>query len=410
MDTTIQRDVIPDALERLPAAELGSDPYVVLAKLRERSPAVLIESKGARYWVITRYEDVCRVLSDPTIVRDLVKYRSEINAHCVVRDDERRVGLPKGAHSSVFYQDGEKHAALRRNAARYFVPANLENFADVIHDVAREAVSNIRPGQKIDLIEDYARPVCGRVLCRLAGIPANEKNMQAMRETEAIMSSDKSTVERAAQSLLAWATELVDIKRKEPGEDLFSVLLKLSEEIGMTQDELTSEYILASIGTELLVIAMGSGAFLLLTHPDQLAKALAEPSLFDTGVDEIVRYESSFRFLPPRYTTTPLELGGVTIPAGELLMVSVGGANRDPSFIADADVFDITRIPNGHVGFGHSEHKCLAAQLAKSQTGTALRAFFERFPATTLAEPPEKARWYPGKFQRKLEALPVIPA
>ncbi|MGK3965202.1 cytochrome P450 [Sorangium sp. So ce118] len=409
MDSTIQQGAFPDTLERLPAAELMSDPYGVLAKLRERSPAVPIESKGSRFWIITRYEDVRRVLCDSTIVRDLVKHRREINAHCTVRDDDRRAHIPKGAHSSLSYSDGESHHRFRRLATRFFSDENLQKLAEVTDKIVNEAVGSFRPGQQIDFIADYARPICERAFCQLAGIPYNEQNRQALLKVEAIMSSDKNKVERAAEALVAWATGILEIKRKEPGDDLFSGFLRIQEEIGMTHDELTSECIITAIGNaELLVDTAGSGAFLFLAHPDQLAKALAEPSLFDTGVDEIIRYESSFRFLPPRYTTAPIELDGVTIPAGELLLMCIGGANRDPNFIADADVFDITRATTDHVGFGHGVHKCSGAQIARNQTAAVLRTFFERFPATTLAEPADKARWRPGKFLRRLEALPVI--
>ena len=408
MDSTIQQSEIPDTLERLSGKELMSNPYGVLAKLRERSPAIPIESWGTRMWVITRYEDVCRVLSDPTIVRDLAKHRHEIKEHCVTRDNDRRARIPQGAHSSLFYQEGESYDKVRRLAAQYFTPNQLKNLAHVTHEIVKEAMDNFRPGQQIDFIADYARPISAKVFCQLVGIPFNEQNMQTLLKTEEIVSSDKSRIEQAAQTLIAWAKELVEIKQREPGEDLFSSLVKLQEEIGMTPDQLTSEYIVVAIGSMEPAKAISNGAFLFLTHPDQLAKALAGPDLFETCVDEIVRYESSFRFVPPRYTTAPVELDGVTIPAGEILLVCVGSANRDPNFIADADVFDITRKTSGHVGFGHGMHKCLAAQLARNQTGIALRTFFERFPATTLAEPPDKARWSPEKSRRKLEALPVI--
>jgi cytochrome P450 len=385
---------------------MKTDPYGVLARLREQSPAVAVETKGMRYWVITRYADVRRILTEPNM-RDRPQYSHEINAHCVVRNDARRPRVPHDANRSLFYQEGDNHDKIRRLVATHS-NSNLDHLADVTDEVVTGLVNRFRPGQQIDLMAEYARPIAVRVFCELAGIPASEQNMQAILRAVGFMSSDRSRIEQSVQGLVAWAKELVEIKRKEPADDLFSSILKLNEEIGLTHEQLTSEYVLAAIFGMEPANLIGNGAFLFLTHPDQLIKALARPTLFDTSVDEIVRYEPTFRFLSPHYTTSPLEVDGVTIPAGELLLLSVGGANRDPSFLADADVFDITRMPTGHLGFGAGSHSCVGAQLGRKQTATALRALFGRFPATKLVEPPDEAQWHRGKHFRKLDALPVI--
>lgn len=201
----------------------------------------------------------------------------------------------------------------------------------------------------------------------------------------------------------------MELKRREPADDVCTELLKLHEESALTINELASTYILFVTTGMQSAAAMGNALLTFLTHPDQLSKALAEPHLFTAGVDEIVRFESPIRILSTRYATAPVELAEVTIPAGELLYLAIAGGNRDPRRFADPDVFDVTRVPTGHLGFGHGVHRCLGAQLAKLTIGTALKMFFTRFPDTKLADPPDETRWRPGKFQRRLESLAVIP-
>jgi cytochrome P450 len=398
---------IPQTLGRIKMTDLMADPYETLARVRESTPALAIENNGYRMWAITRYDDVRRVLADPTVLRDLVEHRREINTHCLVRV-QRRAHLPHGSRRSFFDRDGENHHRLRALVGNVFTPAKLDELRPRVEEIAQDLLDVMPLGEPVDLAAKFARPIAGTIICELLGIPVDEQSMLATLEGEMITSPVISEIEEAAQKLLEFAKQLAAVKRREPGDDLSTRLLRLHEEARMTEDELLSTYILLMVGGMEPSSAIGNGVFTLLNHPGQLARLLAQPQLFAAAVEEIVRYESPFRFVPPRYTSAPLHLDGVTVPAGELLLISLAAANRDPAHFPEPDVFDVDRAPAGHLGFGHGVHRCLGAELGKIETATALRMLFQRFPNTRLASPAESPRWRPGKFMRRLETLPVI--
>jgi cytochrome P450 PksS len=387
--------------------DLMTDPYGRLAEVRQSCPAMPIENNGYRMWAVTRYDDVRRVLADPTVLRDLVEHRREINTHCMVRP-QQRAHLPHGSRRSFFDRDGENHRRLRGLVGDVFTPAKLKELRPRIEKISASLLDGMPTDEPVDLAARYARPIAGTIICELLGIPADEGNMLAAMETEMITSPVISEIEQAARELFDFAQRLAESKRREPGDDLCTHLLRLHEQAKMSEDELTSTYILLMVGGMEPASAIGNGIFTLLSHPDQLAQLQADPNLFAECVDEIVRFESPFRFVPPRYTSAPLEFDGVTVPAGELLLVSPAAANRDPDRFPDPDAFDITRSTIGHLGFGHGIHRCLGAELGKLETATALRELFARFPDITLVQPGKQAHWRPGKFMRRLDAIPVL--
>lgn len=407
MSSAKPEDGIPQELGRIRMTDLMTDPYGTLAKVRESCPAMAIENNGYRMWAITRYDDVRRVLSDPTVLRDLVANRHEINTHCMVRP-QQRAHLPHGSRRSFFDRDGENHRRLRGLVGDVFTPAKLNELRPKIEGIAVSLLDDMPIGEPVDLAARYARPIAGTIICELLGIPADEGNMLAAMETEMITSPIISEIEQAAQELFEFAQRLAADKRQNPGDDLCTHLLHLHEQARMSEEELISTYILLMVGGMEPSSAIGNGIFTLLSYPDQLAQLRANPDLFAGCVDEIVRLESPFRFVPPRYTSAPLEFDGVTVPAGELLLVSPGAANHDPDRFDDPDTFDITRSTKGHLGFGHGIHRCLGAELGKLETAIALRELFTRFSYITLLQPGEEARWRPGKFMRRLDAIPVI--
>ncbi|WP_434444364.1 cytochrome P450 [Lentzea sp. E54] len=398
---------IPAELGRIKMSDLMADPYGTLASVRESGPAFAIENNGYRMWAITRYADVRRILADPTVLRDLVEHRREINTHCLIRV-QRRAHLPHGSRRSFFDRDGEHHHRLRSLVGNVFTPRRLAEWRPRVEKLVGDLLDTLPVGRPVDLAAELARPIAGTIVCELLGIPADEQNLLAATESEMITSPVIEEIERAAEELHRFAKHLAATKRAAPGDDLCTRLLRLHEEAKMTEEELVSTYILLMVGGMEPASAIGNGAFSLLTHPDQLAILLDRPEQFPAAVEEIIRYESPFRFVPPRYTSAPLELDGVTIPAGELLLISPAAANRDPARFEQPDVFDVLRATTGHLGFGHGAHRCLGAELGRLETATALRLLFQRYPQTRLATLPELADWRPGKFMRRLGSLTVV--
>lgn len=399
---------IPEVLGRLPMSDLMSDPYTTLANLREAAPAVAVKSAGYRVWVITRYDDVRKVMADPSVIRDFVRYGREVKERSLVGAD-RLARVSSKLRSSFRERDGDDHHQQRALVGHLFKPGNIAKLGPRIEAVGEELLDAIPRGQPVDLIDEFARPLAGRITCELTGLPSDELATLAKLETEMQTSADLGEIERSAEALYQWGLAAVEIKRSEPADDICTELLRLHEDSALTLNELASTYILFIVTGMQSAAGIGNAILTFLTHPDQLAKALAQPSLFTTGVDEVVRFESPIRIVSTRYATAPVTLGEVTIPAGELLYLAIAGGNRDPRHFTDPDDFDVTRVPTGHLGFGHGVHRCLGAQLAKLTVGTALEMYFTRFPETRLADPTGEVRWRPGKFHRRLDSLAVIP-
>lgn len=149
------------------------------------------------------------------------------------------------------------------------------------------------------------------------------------------------------------------------------------------------------------------GTLALLRRPSQLAILREDPARVEAAIEELLRWLSIVQSLPPRTTTRQVDLGGHTIPAGSLVLVSPLAANRDPGFVADPDVLDVTRPDGGHLAFGHGVHCCLGAPLARLEMRIAFPALLQRFPDLALADPHEQADFRSFSAVYGLRSLPV---
>lgn len=384
-----------------------ADPYPALESLRRDHAAFPVENGGFRMWVITRYDDARTLLSDPTLQRDLVKHRHAVVEQNLV-DIERRPKLPRELRRSMLDQDGADHRRIRGIVAKFFVPSRMAALRPRLELLADELLDGLPAGEPVDIVGQYARPLSTIILSELLGVPEDARDQFPVWETAILTAPSKAGVEDAGRQLQAFAGKIIALKREQPRADLFTELVRAAGDGLLAEPELVSMITLLLIAGLEPASAIGSGALVLLRHPAELAKLRANPDLLKACVEEILRFETPFRMLTPRYVDHPLELDGVTIPAGELLLISTASANRDPSRFTDPERFDITRDTKGHLGFSHGIHRCLGAELGRLETTIGLSRLFTRFPATELAVTPEDARWRPGIFMRRLDSLPVV--
>ena len=160
-------------------------------------------------------------------------------------------------------------------------------------------------------------------------------------------------------------------------------------------------------GFDTTVNLIASGILALLTHPGELARLRADPSLLPAAVEELLRFTSPVNHANDRFTTEDVSIGGVTIPAGEWVMPAISSADWDPAQFPGADRLDLSRDTSGHVAFGHGVHHCLGAPLARMEAEVALGALFARLPGLSLAVPAAELRWRPVSLMNGLESLPV---
>lgn len=208
-----------------------------------------------------------------------------------------------------------------------------------------------------------------------------------------------------------YLVKLIRVKRENPGDDLLSALIAARDEDDkLTEGELLATiYLMFSAGTETAVNLIGNGVLALLTHPGELARLRADRSLLPQAVEEFLRFDGPVNLATFRYTVEPVALGDVTIPVGEVVMVSLMAANRDPDRFDQPELFDITRPIGGQMTFGHGIHYCMGAPLARLEAEIAIGMLLDRFPGLSLACDPNELRWRLSTVTHGLEKLPVRP-
>ncbi len=392
----------------LATSQYTACPYAVFGGLRDTAPAVPVQVNGFRMWAVTQYAEVRRILADADACKDIVQHRKRVVPQSILRPDHS-AKLAHRSRRSLLDRDGPDHRRLRAQLSGEFSTARVMRLKPAIERAATALLDRLPLGEPVDLVKAYARPLVTTVLADFLGLPDHEREGFSDWQMSMLTGNSVAEAEDGAHRLYELALRMIDEKKREPGDDLFTRLLRVHEaDGGMDADELASTYVVLLIGGSEPASSIGTGLALLLDRPDAVSKLLATPDLFGAAVEEIVRYESPFKLLPPRFYEKPVDVNGVTIPAGEMIAVSPGAANRDPARFPDPDVFDIERETRGHLGFGHGAHRCLGAALGRLETEIALRELITRFPRTRLAVASEDLVWRPGSFMRRLDGLPAI--
>jgi cytochrome P450 len=385
-------------------AELsGSTPHDTLRQLREDQPARLIEMPdGARVWLLSRYEDARQALGDPRLSKRM-----------------RRSSLPGSGGSPIGHHmlnaDPPDHTRLRRLVSAGFTARRVERLEPRIAAIAAELLDAMAGSAEVDLIDAYAFPLPIQVICELLGVPSADRDSFRSWSNTLVsrgLTSDprqNDEVRTAIGQLVGYIVNLLADKRSRPGDDLLSALVDGRDDPDrLTEEELVSMVFLMLVaGHETTVNLIGNGVYLLLAHPEQRRRVEADPTLLPAAIEEFLRYESPVQTSTFRVTTEPVSYGGVEIPAGEPVLVSLMSANRDEKLFTESDRFDVARREAGHIAFGYGIHFCLGAALARLEGRIAIGALLARYPALRLAVPVEDLRWRPGMLIRGLARLPV---
>ena len=204
--------------------------------------------------------------------------------------------------------------------------------------------------------------------------------------------------------------ELVERKQSNPGEDILTGLIE-AEENGerLSEDEIVAMvFLLVIAGYETTVHLIANGILTLLENPEQLKRLREQPELMDSAVEEILRHRGPVHGTKMNYATEDVTIHGVTIRKGAPVIPMFGAANHDPRAFDDPEVFDVARTPNRHLSFGHGNHFCLGAQLARMETKVALTTLLERNPNLRLAVDPSEIEIQNMPFWHRLHSLPVV--
>ncbi|MFJ3230404.1 cytochrome P450 [Streptomyces sp. NPDC086787] len=385
-----------------PADGLIEHPYDVYRRLRDTAPVHRITGPdGTPAWLVTRYEDVRAALGDQRLSLD--------KAHATP-GTYKGLALPPALDANLSNMDPPDHTRIRRLVSQAFTPRRIEALRKPIRRTADELLDALGPHGTTDLVASYAAPLPITVICDLLGIP-DDHRLDFRTWTDSLVIPDPARPEggrEAVAAMLGFFTRLLADKRATPGDDLLSDLIRVRDEGGdrLTEDELMSlTFLILFAGYENTVRLIGNAVLALLQHPAQLAALRENPARIPAAVEEFARYEGPALLGIRRFPVEDVTIGGVTVPAGETVWVSLSAANRDPARFPDPDRLDLDRDTSGHLALGHGIHYCLGAPLARAETEIALGALLERLP--DLALPDEEPRWHPSVRARGLRALPV---
>jgi cytochrome P450 len=396
MSTATGQDVRYDPYD----VEINADPYPVYRRLREEAP--LYRNDTYDFYALSRFDDVERGLIDRATyisgrgaILELIKANME---------------MPPGV---IIFEDPPIHTMHRGLLSRVFTPKKMNALEPEIRDFCARSLDPLVGAGGFDFVRDLGAQMPMRVIGMLLGIP--DQDQEAIRDrVDADLRTDPGQPMEVSQDQLVTGdafADYVDWRAKHPSDDLMTQLLRaeFEDETGttrqLTRDEvLTYTNVIAGAGNETTTRLIGWAGTVLADHPDQRRELIADRSLIPNAIEELLRYEPPAPHVA-RYVTRDVEHYGEKVPEGSVMMLLVGGANRDDRRYPDGDRFDIHREIGQHLTFGCGIHFCLGAALARLEGRIALDEVLQRFPEWEVDR--DNARLSPTSTVRGWETLPV---
>lgn len=382
------------------APDVLADPHPHLRRLREQDP---VHRSPLGFWLLTRYEDVAHGLK-----------RKDLGTSRTV--DQMRALYGEGptfafASRRFQYFDPPDHTRVRSLVTKAFTLRRVEAMRPRMNEIVDRLLDAAAEKAETEFIEEVAHQLPAIVICEMLGTPEpDQPQLSQWASTIPYIIAPVIDPERLAAADAAlgeffdYLGRLIGERRRRPGDDLLSALIA-AEEAG---DRLSNEELIAtaiflySAGHHTTRNLVGNGVLALMQHRDAWQALVADPAQIPSAIEECLRYEPAINFAP-RKAREDVTIGGKTIPSGDLVYLSLNGANRDPVRFPDPDRFDILRTRNDHVGFGGGIHHCLGASLARAEAQIMLSRLVRRFPRMQLAD--QTIVWRETITYRGLESL-----
>ncbi|MEA2805030.1 MAG: hypothetical protein QOE49_5125 [Rhodospirillaceae bacterium] len=378
------------------------DPYPHYERFRGAEPLLRVADT---IWFALGHGDVTNLLRHPGMSTDESHATTEIG----------KTGAGAVKTQSLLFMDPPDHTRLRNLVARAFTPRRIEGLRAATEAITAELLdAMVADRAPVDLIQAFAYPLPVRVICSLLGIPAADEAVftgwsrgiaRSLDPTILRSAEIDATIEQARRELRAYLGDLLEFRRRTPGDDLLSGLAAVEADGDRISpgEVLSLAVLLLVAGHETTVNLIGNGVLALLRAPDQLAVLRRSPDLVGPAVDELLRFDGPVQ-ITQRIATEDMEVVGCKVRGGDEILLVLGAANRDPAVFAEPHRLDVTRDARRHVGFGGGIHHCLGAVLARMETQIALANLLDRFGRIELAGAPVRR---PTFTLRGLESLPV---
>ena len=369
------------------------DPYPHWRALREQDP---VHQSPLGVWLLLRYEDVHRLVRDPSVSVD------DRKAHPTPMQEMLReaagVDVTERGDRAMLNLDPPDHSRLRRLVTKAFTPRVIEQLRPRIEQLVGETLDRADAAGEIEPVGELAFPLPFQVISEMLGMPETDSvklrgwSGTIVRSLEPIVDPELvKAIAAAGEAMHGFITEAIAWKRKNPSDDLLSALIAAEEQGDALSDaELVDQVVLLYIaGHETTVNLIGNGVLALLRHRAQLERLQSDASLIGNTIEELLRFDPPVQ-MTRRITLRDVEIDGRTIAEGTFVACVIASANRDPAhWGTDADVVDIGRAgAHNHLAFGGGVHYCLGAALARLEGQVAIGSLVSRFPRMELAGEP----------------------
>lgn len=383
--------------------EAWRDPWPAYAALRDHDPVhhvVPRRDPGHDFYVLSRHADVMAAAVDAATF-------SSAGGLTVHYDELDRIGLAD--NPPLVMQDPPDHTAFRRLVSRGFTPRAVVGVEPGVRAFVRERIDRIAARGGGDIAAELFKPLPSMVVAHYLGVPAEDRD-RFDGWTDAIVAAgaagDVAAAPEAVAELLGYFGELVDRRRREPGDDTVSHLVAAGagDDARGLLSILAYVFTMVTGGNDTTTGLLGGAVQLLTEHPDQRRALVDDPGLVGSAVEELLRLTSPVQGLA-RTTTREVALHGVTIPAGRKVLLLYAAANRDPRrYGPDAEALDVRRHPAQILTFGQGNHFCLGANAARMQARVALEELLARCPDFTVDT--DAVEWAPGPYVRRPTTVP----
>jgi len=357
---------------RLRSGETWRDPFGMYKELRDEDPVHHVRDDD--FYLLTRFADVEAAAGDSATfssTRGLTVNYGEIEA----------AGL--GDAMPMVFLDPPEHTAFRAHVTKKLTPRRVADIEPLVRDFVIARIERLREMGAADIVAELFKPLPSFVVAHYLGVPAADRPLFD-RWTEAIVQAAASGAPLAEgdpfAELLTYFAELIAERRRQPGDDIVSDLVRLGEDVVSTARILGFAFTMVTGGNDTITGMLSGSACLLTEHPDQRARLRADPSRMTNAIEELLRLTSPVQNLA-RTATRDVTLHGVTIPSGKKVLLGYGAANRDErEFGADAEHLDIGRRINKILSFSYGTHYCIGAAAARLQARVVLEEMLARCP------------------------------
>ena len=380
-----------------------ADPWPMYAALRDHDPMHHVDAGD--YWVMSRHADIWAAARDHETF-------SSANGLTVAYNELELIGLVD--NPPMVMQDPPVHTAFRKLVARGFTPRQVEAVEPKVREFVIERIEGLRAAGGGDIIAELFKPLPSMVVAHYLGVP-DEDRAQFDGWTDAIVAASANgpggvaSVGDAVGSMMGYFTDLIERRRREPGDDTVSHLVAAGVgadgDIAGTLSILAFTFTMVTGGNDTTTGLLGGAVQLLHRYPEQRQLLAEQPDLIADAIEEFLRLTSPVQGLA-RTVTRDVTVADTTVPAGRKVLLLYGSANRDErQYGPDAGELDVTRRPRNILTFSHGAHHCLGAAAARMQSRVALTELLARCPDFEVDE--AGIAWAGGSYVRRPVSVPV---